>query len=262
MNLPNRRRLFYSFNKRDFFQIFTFAQEKDGSIYCQWPSFRDTKWVGFDTIDNLPNIKITDTPMTSEKLSLHGSGVVKFKQNDGRVDPERIKGQFLLKNEKDQIAPRHLFTSFMCEPKYLPLSGYSNRKSDTEILANEHQPFVIAFFAIPQQKTPLQISFNPIFNIDLFGEDFAKNIGFGNFSLASHDIIWFAYKTMNITNWPKYNHIFYYDGYFVPLFIGQNSENSPGPKYHALIAVLQEPCYEFFDGNLRITLPFPSPEIL
>ena len=203
-------------------------------------------------------IKIADTPATSEKLSLHGSGVVKFRQSDGSFDPERVKGYFLLKNKEKEVAPRHLFTGFMSEPKYLPESRFGNRKSDIEIIAHEHKAFVIVFFTIPQKKIPLEINFNPIFDIDLFGEDFAKNIGFGSFSLSYHDVLWFAYKTKDIIKWPRQSHVFYYDGFLVPLFIGR--KNDTDSKYRAMVAVLQEPHYKYKNNNLRITLAFPRAE--
>lgn len=216
-NKPNKTRIFITQNKEDYFKIFSFEQKKDGSIYCGWPSFSDTKWISVTENSNELKLRISETPSNSSKLSLHGSGVVKFKQNDFATDENRIKGSHLINFERSQIGARHLFTSFICEPTDLsPDSPFGKKSGDSPIYTHALKPFVLACFAIPQQATPLKIHFQPSFSIDLFEQDFSKDIGFGNFSLAYHDIFWFAYRTKNMDRWPKSTHIFYHDGFFCP----------------------------------------------
>lgn len=43
-NKPNKRRIFLSSNRKDFFKIFSFIQEEDGDIYCHWPNFSETRF--------------------------------------------------------------------------------------------------------------------------------------------------------------------------------------------------------------------------
>ncbi len=258
MNKPNSRRLFYTHNQKEYFQIFSFIQEKDGSIYCSCPDFSKSKWVSFVNTDNGIATKIVDTPISSKKLSLHGSGVVKFRKSDMSFDSERIKGFHLLNIKENIIGPRHLFTAFICEPNYLPASKFMNRKSDVPINAHEHKPFVIMFFAIPQRPIPLQINFMPNFNIDFFEEDFSKNIGCDVFSLSHHDVIWFAYKTKYLTKWPKYSHIFYYDGFMLPIFIAKQNDSSETHE-KSMSVVLTKPKYELQGNNLNVIVPFPDP---
>jgi hypothetical protein len=183
-NKPNARRIFITQNKTDYFKIFSFVQEEDGSIYCHWPNFSTTKWISVTNHSNELKLSISDTPINSPKLSLHGSGVVKFKQNDFSTDENRIKGSHLINFEHSQIGARHLFTSLICEPKDLsPNSPFGKRPSDSPIYTHALKPFVLACFAIPQQTIPLKLHFQPSFNIDLF-EDFSKDIGFGNFWIS------------------------------------------------------------------------------
>lgn len=259
MNTSNKRRLFYSYNQKDYFQIFSFTQEKDGSIYCKWPDFSESKWLRFVDTKNGIATEIINTPPGSEKLSLHGSGVVKFRKSGVLLDSGRIKGLRLLNTKINIIGPRHLFTALISEPKYLPSSKFMNRLSDSFISAYEHKPFVIMFFAMPQRPIPLQINFMPNFDIDFFGSDFLKNIGCGLFSLSRHDVVWFAYKTKDLTKWPKYSYIFYYDGFMVPIFIARKIDSNLS-RMESMTIVLKEPKYELHENRLSLILPFPGPE--
>ena len=256
---PNKRRLFYSCNQKDYFQIFSFTQEKDGSIYCRWPDFSESKWMRFVNTERGIIVENIDTPSNSEKLSLHGSGVTKFRKSGVLIDPERIEGLHLLNAKENIIGPRHLFTALTSEPKHLPVSKFMNRPSDSMICAHEHKPFVIMFFAIPQRPIPLQIQFMPNFNIEFFGDDFLKNIGFGSFSLWHHDVLWFTYKTKDLTRWPKNSQIFYHDGFMVPIFIARKTDATSSVK-ELMTVVLKKPEYELQDNNLSLILPFPDPK--
>jgi hypothetical protein len=254
-NKPNTRRVFLSSNRKDFFKIFSFAQEEAGDIYCHWPKFSETKWLSVSTIEGALNIQITETSENSQKLSLHRSGVVKFKQRDETPDSNRIKGDHLINFESNEIGARHLFTSFVSEPQDQSAnSPFGKRPSDSPIFCNEIRAFTIMFFAIPQQTIPVHTHFLPSFSMNYF-EDFRKDIWFGNFSLAYHDIFWFAYRTKTMTKWPKQTHIFYHDGYLVPLFLGSAPVEE---KLAQLKVTLQEPTYRLNGNNLYITLNFPE----
>jgi hypothetical protein len=254
-NKPNKRRVFISSNRTNFFKIFSFVQEEDGDIYCHWPNFSSTKWLYVSSHEEELNMQIANTPENSQKLSLHRSGVVKFKQREQEKDLSRIKGNHLLNFERNEIGARHLFTSFLSEPQDLsPNSPFGNRPSDSPIFCDEIKPFTIMFFAIPQQTIPVRIHFHPSFNIDYF-EDFKKDLGFGNLSLAYHDIFWFAYRTKNMKKWPKHTHVFYHDGHLVPLFLGGAQIEE---KLATMNIALQEPTYKLEGSDLYITLAFPE----
>lgn len=219
MDLHAKRRIFI--NKGDErFQIFSFRQEKDGSIYASSPTFADAKWISFQHSPQGP-ILVTTEAIGTGKLSIHGTGMAGVRNNN---DPHEhklvIEGNQLLNIDQNEVGARHLFTVFMDEPSYLPSdSPVFNRQSDYSMQANEDlKPFVLVFFAVPLQAGSIDFRFS-------LHEDEMINIpndilGMHTFALKYHNVIWFAYRTKNMDKWPKYAHFSYQDGNSVPLFIG------------------------------------------
>ncbi len=251
-----KRRIFLGHNE-EYFKLFTFSQkdDKDGSIYCHWPDFIDTKWIEVESNPNELKVSTIDTPSNSKKLSLHGSGLVKFTQDKIGSGPLQIQGSQLLDSKKNEISPRHLFTCILKTPtdksQYSP---YGNRESDYVINASEFVPFVILFFAIPMQKVPITTHFQINFNTQFFDSDIGKNFGYDSFPLKQHDIIWIIYRPKKLKSWPKHNYMMYTDGFLVPAFF-INDEKQESKELDALI-VIQEPTYKLEENNLFIYLPF------
>lgn len=258
MNLARseKRRIFLG-HKSDSYKLFTFSQkdDSDGSIYCHWPDFVNTRWIGVENRENEIKLKTIDTPSNSLKLSLHGTGLVKFTQDKIGSGPLQIQGSSLLNLEKNEISPRHLFTCLIKEPTDKSISSpYGNRQSDYVINAAEFVPFVMLFFAIPMQKEPITTHFQVTFNIEMFDSDIGKNFGYGSFPLKHHDIAWMIYRPKNLNRWPINTHILYTDGIWVPAFFTK-SENLESKQSETTV-ILQEPIYRLEGNNFYITLPF------
>jgi hypothetical protein len=257
MNKPNSRRLFITKDEISYFKLFSFYQNLKGDIYCGWPNFSETIWIRVksNAAQEL-EIETTNTPQASQKLSLHSSGVVKFKQGEDVPDETRVKGIHLLNPDQKEIGVRHLFSAFITEPKDLSInSRFGKRNGDERILTNGLRPFVIIFFAIPLQNPPLQFIFKPIFNVNDFEVDISKDMGFGKFSLGYHDIFWFAYRPRAFPKWPKNTHIFYHDGWTVPIFLGRDLQDSPVGQMEI---VLKEALYSLENNVLSIILPMSN----
>jgi hypothetical protein len=216
---PFSRRIFIRAKDRTC-QIFTFTQNRDGSIYCSFPDFADAKWLSIQATDDGLHL-IGTKAIGSGKASFHGSGMVAVRSNS---DPKGhrlvFKGNHLLDKKKGTAGMRHLFTIFMKEPTHYPeTSPLFNRNSDCCMEANEElRPLVLVFFAVPQKGIVVKFEFG-IHERDLvnFPEDI---LGLSKFGLRYHDVIWFAYRTRYMEKWPKEAHICYLDGHTFPIFVG------------------------------------------
>lgn len=222
-NKFDNRRIFIS-DGNNHFQLFSFNQHKDGSIYCNWPNFIDTSWlVPILNKNGVLEIKTIDSVETG-KLSIHGSGMCAFRPHDDMDNrPLLIKGNKLLDSEKNESGARHLFTVFPKEPSCLPNSPAFNRLSDYSINTSKLEPYVIIFFAIPQTQCGLRVNFQTSFNINDL-ESVPPKGGWGVIPLKFHDIFWFVYRTKYMEKWPKKSQIIYNDGFVVPFFIGTDVE--------------------------------------
>jgi len=214
------RRVFISSNKKQYYQMFHFTQEKDGSIYASWPDFPNTSWL-FPVVDGdgIPKMGVIDFAEEG-KLSIHGTGMGTFRShNNPNNRPAIIKGNKLLDLGKGESGARHLFTAFMKEPVFLPNSPALNRQSDYLINNSKKTgPFVIVFFAIPQTGKGLKLSFQTSFHID--DVDIPPRGGWGVISLKFHDVFWYVYNTHNMEKWPKKYQVVFHDGFIVPIIIG------------------------------------------
>lgn len=237
-----KRRIFINKNGKHF-QIFTFSQKKDGSIYCSSPDFSDAKWISYKITKNGPEL-ITAATIGKGKISFHGSGITGIRSNIDTEHTLRIKGNILLNKKQKSLGARHLFTVFMKEPQYLPPSSPAfNRKSDYALRANEVlQPFILIFFAIPKTGVSTHFLFNLYADeMNNIPNDF---LGGHFISLRYHDIFWFAYRTKNLQKWPKYTHYSYHDGFTVPIFVGT--------KQQKFRLEFRQPTYSLINKNLII----------
>lgn len=214
-----KRRIFIN-KGEERYQIFSFKQENDGSIYCASPDFSNAKWISYENTPSGSFIRTTEA-IGDGKISLHGRGITAIRNNNNPKDHKLIiKGNKLLNKERTEVGARHLFTAFLKEPDYLPKNSPAlNRQSDYSMqYNNELRPFVLVFYAIPQQGISVDFQFSlQIDEMDNVPDDFLGMHGFG---LKYHDVIWFAYRTKNMDKWPKYTHFSYQDGYSVPIFVG------------------------------------------
>lgn len=218
VNSSNRRVFINSGDK--FYQIYSLTQNDDGSIYCGSPDFATAKWIGINSNKSTLNLEFADK-VGDGKISIHGTGMTAIRPHlDQRSRKIIIKGNKLLNLDKNEIGARHLFTTFIKEPLYIPTnSPVFNRQSDYIIKSSEElKPLVLVFFAIPQKS--LTINFHMSINTDLLNNIPDDFLGTVIISLKYHDVFCFAYRTKHMEKWPKYSHYIYSDGYLCPLFIG------------------------------------------
>jgi len=219
----SKRRVFVSEKDNKYFQIFSFAQKKDGSIYCSWPSFEETEWLVPVFGNNGLELKKTDLPKVG-KLSIHGKGMCAFRPHDESENrPLIIRGNKLFDGDSNELGTRHLFTAFLRKPEHLPDSPANNRESDYCINTSSIEPFVIVLLAIPRIPEELRVDLQFSFNTNDLKE-IPFHGGFGFIELRYHNIIWIVYRTNHMEKWPKKNQVIYHDGYFVPFFVGTGFE--------------------------------------
>lgn len=219
LNEASRRRIFIKSQDR-LVQVFTFDQQKDGSIYCASPDFDDAKWITCRITESGPEM-IVDEGIGEGKVIFHGSGIVAVRpHSDTSGHRLRIKGNYLLKAADRVAGARHLFTVFLSEPKYEPSTSPAfNRASDYCLEAKEDlKPVVLVFFAIPRQGLTINFQFN--LHLDEMVNIPNDLLGLHGFPLRHHDVYWFAYRTKHMEKWPKKAQVAYHDGFSFPIFIG------------------------------------------
>lgn len=218
MNSFTSRRVFI--NKK--FHLFTFTQEKDGSIYCNWPDFTSTKWIICKDTQEGTLAFETSTP-NDGKFTIHGSGMTGFRGHKDKYDNSILfHGNPLINNENESIGLRHLFTFQLSEPKTIPVnSPYLNRKSDYSILASQICPVILVFFAFPNHSFEFKCGFTMEKDFIPWNENNEPThyLGSDVIELNNHVIVWMAYRTTNMF-WPTDNYVFYNNGYKVPIVLG------------------------------------------
>lgn len=243
-----KRRVFINKGK-DYYQLFSFSQHDDGSIYSSMPEFANIKWMSIVKHENEIGLVITNPLQNEGKLSVHGSGMTTYRAHaDSKGHQLIVKGNFLMDKSPDKLGVRHLFTSFFQEPKFLPQSSPAlNRENDYLLNTEKMQPFVMAFFAVPTQNISVQVSAG--FHINDI-ESVPPETGWGGFNLRYHTIVWFYYRTKYMESWPANTHICYHDGFTVPFFIGTDRGECR--------LEIRTPTYTMSDGNLIISIPMPT----
>ncbi len=240
--IVNKRRVFLKKNDKDY-QIFSFTQENDGSIYVNWPEFSSTIWLNQDFKNNR---LITQLGEKEGKLSIHASGRAHYKAYGEKDSQMIVKGNTLLNAQLNSGGVRHLFSAFIKEPSYSPeKSPVFNRKSDYLILSKtEIKPQFLLVFAIPMMNPPMSIRINSSFDIDEL--DNFELPSFLTFPLKYHDIAILTYRTKNLDQWPAEWHIAYSDGYECPFFIGLENQQ--------IMLEFLKPIYDVRANKLNIIL--------
>ncbi|MEK7467016.1 MAG: hypothetical protein AAB074_06325 [Planctomycetota bacterium] len=232
------------------FQVCSLTQNKnDGSIYLSAPDFASVQWwlpaVGSD---GKPALREVKSPWDG-KLSLHGSGQTHVRPFSGEGDARLVVQGRALKDERNQtLGVRHMCTIMWSKPTHLPTSPAFSRASDYSVSIKSLAPYVFVFWAIPATKK-LQVTVNFGFHVDdLTG--LPPEGGFGGFGLALHAVVWFAYRTKHMERWPAGPLVSYFDGYFVPVFIGTSVGNAR--------LELRKPEFTLDESKLLINVPRPE----
>lgn len=215
--------------------VFSFTQKSDGSIYVSTPSFRDTQFlsVGIDG-----RASVVNSPGDG-KLSLHGSGTSHVRTNDGSVKILKVEGAILADMRKGQLGLRHLFSASISEPKPSGVSPAHSRKSDYSIAAKKLEPHIFVFWAIPKGFIDRVRA-----TVTLPGRKVEVN--WGGFEMLFHGLMWLAYRTESMNNWPPSTLICTLDGAHVPMLFPQFGEN--------LGMVVRLPKWQVDDTKLLVEL--------
>lgn len=211
-------RLFFG-NESETFQLLSIGQNADSGIYFSAPLFEDIEWRLPAIGPNQQLVLTSYQVMEAGKLSVHKTGVVHAKAFGASGSNEyAIHGNILKSLDGEVLSVRHLLTIFPSEPKHKPNSPAGARKTDGIITTKHWHPYVLVFWAVPLARS-LTISVNGSFHADEL-EEAPPNAGWGAFSLSTHALIWFAYRTKHMQRWPKNSQAFYSDGHTVPLLVG------------------------------------------
>lgn len=239
------RRIFFS-SENNIRQLCTVAQnQSDSSIYFSSPNFENINWLAIKLTSKLEPVLLTFKSDTQGKLSLHGSGVTHVRPHNSYGTNEfSISGAALKDPIGETLGIRHLVTLFISEPNHIPSSPANARKTDYIITTKTKQPYILIFWAVPLQSIAT-IEINGSFHIDDI-ESVPPDAGWGGFSLLSHGIIWFAYKTKHMNTWPLSTQACYLDGSLVPMFIGTAAG--------AYRLEVKQPKYSLTGSELKISL--------
>lgn len=247
MNSTSKARFFIG-NENNFFQLVTFDQSSDGSIYCGFgPAFPRIRWQTLSV--NKDNIHFVMESIPSDgKLSIHGTGMTAFRPHDNPKGHRLvIHGSPLIDDSRSTLGIRHLFTLYPEKPTHLPNSPASSRKSDYVIKTDQINPFVIVFFAIP--ATRLKVELRGQFKADEMLPG-CPILGCNTVRLRHHLILWFIYRTRYMDRWPKNSYVCYQDGFRVPMYIGAKHQGAEGYATFTLNSC--EPVYELSGEKVRI----------
>jgi hypothetical protein len=219
LSSTSKMRLFFG-TESEWFQLFSIAQNTDGSIYFSAPMFQNIEWrlasMGPDQQPVLTSYQVSE----QGKLSIHRSGVVHVKAHEATGSTEfAIRGNILKSRDGEVGSVRHLLTVYPAEPQYKPSSPPGARKTDCIITTQQWHPYVIVFWAVPFTRNLTTVSVNGSFQIDDL-EEVPPNSGAGAFGLATHSVVWFAYRTKHMQRWPRKSQACYSDGHTVPVFVG------------------------------------------
>ena len=211
------RRLFFG-TTSEYFQIFTITQNHDSSIYFSAPQFKDITW-HVPSLNENNELILSNYNVTQDgKLSIHASGLVHAKPHGvSGSTPFAIDGNTLKSKGFGTLNVRHLLSIFLSEPKHKPNSPAGARESDALMTTQEWHPYVLIFWAVPLMVKTISIT-TSFHDYEL--EEVPPLGSWGGFAFTSHGIIWFAYRTKYMSQWPKTPQACYNNGYTVPVFIG------------------------------------------
>ncbi|PKL30808.1 hypothetical protein CVV43_05275 [Candidatus Saccharibacteria bacterium HGW-Saccharibacteria-1] len=64
-----KRRIFIN-KGEEHYQVFSFKQERDGSIYCASPDFSEAKWISYEYTPSGPIIKMSSSHFPGHRVCL------------------------------------------------------------------------------------------------------------------------------------------------------------------------------------------------
>ena len=231
-----KRRIFLGADG-EFFQILSVSQNpNDASIYFSAPHFETIDWlIPSHSVDQNP-ILLSYKSDGPGKLSLHGSGITRAGPHQA-ISPHEfaIRGNALTSGDGNSLGLRHLLTVLLPEPTQKPSSPATARKSDYVLTTKELHPYVIIFWAVPAVR-PLTVNIIGSFQADEL-QEVPPNGGFGVFNLLLHAVVWFAYRTKHMDDWPLSAQACYFDGFMVPVLIGTGKASARLELRHPSISL-------------------------
>jgi hypothetical protein len=221
------------------YQVLSFAQERDGSFYVSCPNFAASRWI--EVVDAAAAGKVVSVAAApgEGKLSVHGSGVAGIRAHQSSGHSVRVRGSPLVDPDGKTLRVRHLFSVLPEKPHHVPAGV---RVSDYVLTTKELKPLALTFFAVPTGVRSIEINIS--MHVDDIGTPPDVSWGFMTFPL--HGVLWVAYSTKGMVQWPATTHLAHFDGFIVPMFFGG------GPKEWKFAA--SSPAYALADGVLKITL--------
>jgi hypothetical protein len=219
----SKRRVFIRLNDNSSaFQVFSVAQESDGSIYISSPNFAQSKWLQLPLDPNMPGMAGI-SPSGDGKLSIHASGFAGVRAHEHVGHKFSFLGSPLINAESQTHSVRHLVTVFLSEPSHIPASSPAgNRASDCILDAQRLRPVAFIFFAVPRSTGLTSVDIKWSFHVDVIGVP--PDISWGQIPLTTHSLVWIAYTTKQMTEWPANYHYCHFDGFWVPFFLGGTQE--------------------------------------
>jgi hypothetical protein len=210
-----KRRVFLREGDRSF-QILSFAQETDGSIYVMCPNFAKSKWLDLSAIITTGAAVKAETAPGDGKLSVHATGFAGVRAHT-ELHGHRfvVNGSPLVDPAKNTISVRHLVTALIAQPSHTPAGV---RRSDYVLETPHIKPIAFVFFAVPRTTGLKGVKVQCQFHVDVIGEP--PDVSWGDIPLPLHSLVWLAYSTKQMTGWPADYHFCHHDGHDVPLFMG------------------------------------------
>jgi hypothetical protein len=231
-----RRRLLIS-SGDERLQVLSFTQSTDSSIYVTTPDTASCRWL--ELAGNPPTLSVQEIPATG-KLSVHGSGIAHVRPGQDHDVELRLAGNYLANPDKDVLGVRHLCTVFPTQPVAVP----ATRVADCLLQTATVRPYVFVFWAVPAHR-PIQVRVNASFRAEDL-ERVPPDSGFGSFTLRTHAVVWFAYRTAHMESWPAHSHFAFHDGFYTPTLIGTGTG--------ACRLELREANYSLRDDQVNISM--------
>jgi hypothetical protein len=234
---PTSRRIFLS-NGSSKYQVLSFTQERDASYYVSCPNFAASRWIEIVDAAGDKAISVASAPGEG-KLSVHGSGFAGIRAHQGSGHSVKVSGSPLVDRDGKTLRVRHLLSVLPEKPHHIPAGV---RASDYILTTKELKPLAFIFFAVPNGIRSVEL------NISMHVDDIGTppDVSWGFMTFPVHGVLWIAYSTKGMAQWPATTHVAHFDGFTVPMFFGG------GPKDWKFAA--SSPAYALADNVLKITL--------
>lgn len=239
-----KRRVFIADSDHGPFQILSIAQETDGSIYLSCPDFGTAKWLELN-ISGHPSANVVASP-GSGKISIHATGFAAVRAHNSGSRAVKVNGTPLIDESSGIHFVRHLCTLMISKPTHAPAG---QRRSDYHMRSSKPlMPTTLVLFAIPRNTGLIGVNLEGKFHVDVIGVP--PELSWGDIPLHTHTIVWVAYTTKQMTDWPPSTHFCHFDGNLVPLFMGG------GPERWSLTVIRPE--FSIQESSLHIVLDASS----